>query len=161
MSRASFLDRSPEVSLPSAFAIWIRWWLKRKLKRNPLSFSAAVPRLSRRSTSRRAIPVWSLSPAIVPHVGFQMNVPRGNRIHIETRAAPRKATSTRVHFMQQLALPASIEAEPRIVLALRRARRFVSHGESPVSPLYLSCPPNELHAQCHDPGRRLPCQAQP
>ena len=110
MSRASFLDRSPEVSLPSAFAIWIRWWLKRKLKRNPLSFSAAVPRLSRRSTSRRAIPVWSLSPAIVPHVGFQMNVPRGNRIHIETRAAPRKATSTRVHFMQQLAPRASIEA---------------------------------------------------
>jgi len=99
MSRASFLDRSPEVSLASAFAIWIRWWLKRKLKRNPLSFSAAVPRLSLRSTSRRAIPVWSLSPAIVPHVRFQMNVPRGNRIHIETRAAPRKATSTRVSLL--------------------------------------------------------------
>ena len=45
MSKASFLDRSPEVSLPSAFAICIRWWLKRKLKRNPLSFSAALPRL--------------------------------------------------------------------------------------------------------------------
>jgi hypothetical protein len=101
MSRASFLDRSPEVSLLSAFAIWIRWWLKRKLKRNPLSFSAAVPclRLALRSTSRRAIPVWSLSPAIVSHVRFQMNVPRGNRIHIETRADPRKATSTRVSLM--------------------------------------------------------------
>jgi hypothetical protein len=46
-----------------------------------------------------AIPVWSLSPAIVPHVRFQMNVPRGNRIHIETRAAPRKAISTRVSLM--------------------------------------------------------------
>ena len=46
MSRASFLDRSPEASLDSAFAIWIRWWLKRKLKRNPLSFSVAVPRLA-------------------------------------------------------------------------------------------------------------------
>ena len=138
MSRASFLDRSPEVSLPSAFAIWIRWWLKRKLKRNPLSFSTAVPRLPLRSTSRRAIPVWSLSPAIVPHVRFQMNVPRGNRIHIETRAAPRKATSTRVHFVQQLAPRASIEAVPRIVLALRRARRFVSHrGKPRFTPIFV------------------------
>ena len=137
MSRARFLDRSPEVSLPSAFAIWIRWWLKRKLKRNPLSFSAAVP--PPRSTCRQAIPVWSLSPAIVPHVRSQMNVPRGNRIHTETRAAPRKATSTRVYFMQQLAPRASIEAEQRLALALRRARRFVSQRGKPCfTPMFVS-----------------------
>ena len=101
MSRASFLDRSPEVSLASAFAIWIRWWLKRKLKRDPLSFSAAVPRLAStcNQLAARAIPACSLSPDIVPHGRFQMNVPRGNRIHIETRAAPRKATSTRVSLL--------------------------------------------------------------
>jgi hypothetical protein len=135
MSRASFLDRSPEVSLASAFAIWIRWWSKRKVKRNPLSFSAAVPCLPLRSTSRRAIPVWALSPAIAPHQRFQMNVPRGNGVHIETRATPRKATSTLVHFMQQLAPRASIEAEPRIVPALRRAKAICeSSGKAPFHP---------------------------
>src|SRR5215472_12471459 len=59
----------------------------------------------------------------------------GNGIHIETRAAPRKATSTRVHFMQQLAPRASIEAEPKIELALRRPGRFVIHrGKSRIPP---------------------------
>ena len=135
MSRASFLDRSPEVSFASAFAIWIRWWLKRKLKRNPLSFSVAVPRLRLRSTSRGAIPAWSLSPAIVPHVRFQMNVPRGNGTHIEARATPRKATSALVHFMQQLPPRASIEAEPRIVLVLRRTKTVCeSSGKAPFHP---------------------------
>ena|SRR5215831_5627236 len=95
-----------------------------------------------RSTSRRAISVWSLSPAMVPHVGYQMNVPRGNRIHLETRAAPQKATSIRVHFMQQHAPRASIEAEPRIALALRRARWFVSHrGKTRFTPIFV------LHAE--------------
>ena len=161
MSGASFLDRSPEVSLASAFAIWIRWWLKRKLKRNPLRFSAAVPCLPLRSTSRRAIPVWALSPAIVPHDRFQMNVPRRNGVHIETRAAPRKATSTLVHFMQQLALARALRPSHGSCRHFGEQRRFVSHGGKSRFTLYLSCPPNELHAQCHGRRRQLPCQTQP
>jgi hypothetical protein len=158
MSRASFLDRSPEVSLASAFAIWIRWWLKRKLKRNSLSFSAAVPRLPLRSTSRRAIPVSSLTPAIVPHVRFQMSVPRGNRIHIEMRAAPRKATSTQVHFMQQLDPRASMKSEPLIVLALRRTRRFVRHWGKPRFTLIVVLPAERVAHTVPWPGERLTCQ---
>src|SRR6185437_10081785 len=62
----------------------------------------------------------------------------------------------------QLAPGLSSVAEPRIVQELRRTSRFVSNREeSPVSPLYLSCPPNKLHAQCHGRERRLPCQTQP
>src|SRR5215469_7234415 len=45
-----------------------------------------------------------------------------------------KATSTRVHFMQRLAPRASMKAEPEIELALRRARRFMSHRGRPFHP---------------------------
>ncbi len=152
MSRASFLDRSPEVSLPLHLPSWIRWWLKRKLKRNPLSFSAEVPRLPLRSTSLRAIPVWALSPTIVPHHRFQMNVPRENGTHIEARATPRKATSALVHFMEQLPSARASRPSPGSCWYFGEKDGLCVIGESLVSPLYLSCPPNELHTQCHGRG---------
>jgi hypothetical protein len=156
MSRASFLDRTPGVSLASAFGIWIRWWFKRKLKRNPVSFSAAVARPPLRSTSRRAIPVWALNPAIVLHERFQTNVPRGNG-----------ATSTREQLRgkQHRHWSISCSSLPP-ARALRPSHgscryfgeqiRFVSHRGNSISRLCLSCPPNELHAQCRGRGRRLP-----
>ena len=145
---------------PLHFALWIRWWLKRKLKRNPLSFSAAVPHLPLRSTSRRAIPVWALSTAIVPHERFQTNVPRGNGVHIETRATPRKATSTLVHFMQQLAPRSSIKAEPRIVQVLRRTKTLCeSSGKAPFHP-YI-CSARRTNCTHSAMARRLPYETQP
>jgi hypothetical protein len=107
------------------------------------------------------MPVWALSPAIVPHDRHQMNIPRRNGIHIETRAAPRKATSTLAHFMQQLALARALRPSHGSCWYFGEQRRFVSQGGKPVSPYICVCPPNELHAQCHGRGRRLPSQTQP
>ena len=68
----------------------------------------------------------------MPHERFQTNVPRGNGVHIDTRANSRKATSTLVHFMQQLAPRSSIKAEPRIVQVLRRTKTVCeSSGKVP------------------------------
>jgi hypothetical protein len=59
-----------------------------------------------------------------------------------------------------LPLAGSIQAEPRVVLALWRARRFVSHRKRPRFTSILSCPPKELHAQCHAQDRPVGRQAQ-
>jgi hypothetical protein len=139
MCRASFLDRSPGARLASAFAIWIRWWLKRKLKRNSFSFSAAVPRLPLAinfppsdsclgvkpcNRSARTLPNECPSRKWSPHrhaSNFAEDIDTGP-FHAAT--CPR----------------ASIEAESGVVQALRRTRRFVSHRRKPRFTPIFSCP---------------------
>jgi len=145
MSRASFLDRSPEVSFASAFAIWIRWWLKRKLKGTLL---ASLPQCLAcpcdQLPSERSL--FALSPTIVPHHRFQMNAPRGNGTHVEARATPRTATSALVHLMEHRSLWREHRgrAPDRAGTSAKRTV-CASLGRASFSPLSLSCSPNELH----------------
>src|SRR3954465_13248451 len=162
MCRASFLDRSPEARLASAFAIWIRWWLKRKLKRNSFSFSAAVPRLS-------------LAINFPPSDSCLGVKPCNRAARMLPNECPSREWSPHRHasnfaesdidtgpFHAATCPRAGIEAESRIVQAPRRTRRFVSHRRKPLfTPIFVLPAPNELHAQCHGRRRRLHCQPQP
>src|SRR6516225_10017557 len=53
-----------------------------------------------------------------------------------------------------------MEAEPRIVLALRRTRRFVRHWGKPRFTLIVVLPAERVAHTVPWPGRRLPCQTQ-
>ena len=123
---------------PLHFAIWIRWWLKRKLKRNPLSFSAAVPRLPLRINFPPKDSCLGVKPYNRAARPLPNECPSREWSPHRNASNPRKATSTLVHFIQQLAPHASIEAESRIVQALRRTRRFVSHrGKHHFTPIFV------------------------
>jgi hypothetical protein len=134
MCRASCVDRSPEARLASAFAIWICWWLKRKLKRNPFSFSAAVP---------TPLPAINF-PASDSCLGVK---PCNRAARMLPNECPSREWSPHRHasnfaesdidtgpFHAAICPRASIEAEPGIVQALRRTRRFVSHRRRPRFP---------------------------
>jgi hypothetical protein len=161
MSGASFLDRSPEVSLASAFAIWIRWRLKRKLKRNPsqvLCRSASPPAAINFQPSDSCLGVKPCNLAARP---FPNESPSKQCSPHRDASSSAESNIDTGPFHAAACPRASMEAEPRVVQALRRAKTICESWEKAPFHLYLSCPPNELHAQCHGRGRRLPSQTQP